>query len=49
MRSVMAWSNIGYALLGEDTVSDPLGSRRDQREPDVKPANFSSLREIHGL
>jgi len=41
-------ANIAYALLGEDTVSDPLGLPRDSREPDVKPL-ISQLKQIHGL
>jgi acetoin utilization deacetylase AcuC-like enzyme len=41
-------ANIAYALLGDDTVSDPLGLPRDQREPDVQSL-ISALREIHRL
>ncbi len=40
--------NIGHALLGEDTVSDPLGPPRNQHEPDVKPL-INQLKQIHGL
>lgn len=42
-------ANIGYALLGEPTVSDPLGTPRDgQIEPDIAPL-IKQLREIHNL
>ena len=41
-------ANIAYALLGEDTVNDPLGLPRDQREPDVKPL-IAQIKQIHGL
>jgi acetoin utilization deacetylase AcuC-like enzyme len=40
--------NIAHALLGDDTVSDPLGLPRDQREPDVKPL-IARIKQIHGL
>jgi len=42
-------SNIGYALLGEDTVSDPLGPPQDgSPEPDVRPM-IAQIKQIHGL
>ena len=41
-------ANIASALLGEDTISDPLGLPRDQREPDVKPL-IAQIKHIHGL
>jgi acetoin utilization deacetylase AcuC-like enzyme len=41
--------NIGYALLGEDTVSDPLGPPQDGRpEPDVRPL-IAQIKQVHGL
>ncbi len=41
-------ANIVYALLGEETISDPLGLPRDSREPDVQPL-IKRLQDIHGL
>lgn len=42
-------ANIAHALLGENTVSDPLGPpRNDQPEPDVRPL-ITKLKEIHDL
>lgn len=42
-------SNVGYALLGDSTVSDPLGPPQDGRpEPDVRPI-IDRLKQIHGL
>lgn len=41
--------NIVHALLGEDTVSDPLGPpRNDQPEPNIAPL-LAKLKEIHNL
>ncbi len=41
--------NIIHALLGEETVSDPLGPpRNDRPEPDVQPL-IDKLKQIHGL
>jgi acetoin utilization deacetylase AcuC-like enzyme len=41
--------NIGHALLGSTTVSDPLGPPKDGRpEPDVKPL-IERIKQIHGL
>ncbi len=40
--------NIGHALLGENSVSDPLGPPRDSSEPDVKSL-ISQLKQIHGF
>ena len=41
-------ANIAYALLGEETISDPLGLPKDSREPDVKPL-IAQIKQIHGL
>lgn len=42
-------ANVGYALLGDPTVSDPLGPPQDGRaEPDVRPL-IDQLKQIHGL
>lgn len=40
--------NIAYALLGDSTISDPIGLPRDRNEPDAKPL-ISRLRGIHAL
>jgi acetoin utilization deacetylase AcuC-like enzyme len=41
--------NIAYSLLGEETISDPVGPPQDgRREPDIVPV-IEKLREIHGL
>lgn len=41
--------NIAYALLGDSTVSDPLGTPKDTRpEPDVTPL-LQRLKQIHLL
>jgi acetoin utilization deacetylase AcuC-like enzyme len=40
--------NIAHALLGDNTVSDPLGPPRDNREPDIAPL-VAKLKGIHGL
>lgn len=41
--------NIAHALLGDDTVSDPLGPARGSRpEPDAQPL-IDQIREIHRL
>ena len=39
--------NIAHALLGEDEISDPLGTY-DNREPDVESITCQ-IEEIHGL
>jgi acetoin utilization deacetylase AcuC-like enzyme len=42
-------ANVGYALLGDNSVSDPLGTPRDGRpEPDVRPL-IERLKQVHGL
>jgi acetoin utilization deacetylase AcuC-like enzyme len=42
-------TNIGYALLGDSTVSDPLGQPKDGRpEPDVRPL-IAQIKQMHGL
>lgn len=41
--------NIGYALLGDSTISDPLGQPKDGRpEPDVTPL-IERLKQIHSV
>lgn len=41
--------NIVHALLGDETISDPLGPPQDRRqEPDAGPL-IEQLRKIHGL
>ncbi|MCB9452036.1 MAG: histone deacetylase [Anaerolineaceae bacterium] len=41
--------NIAYALLGEETISDPLGPPRGSRaEPDAQSL-LDQIRQIHGL
>ncbi len=41
--------NIAHALLGDETVNDPLGQPKDGRsEPDVTPL-IQQLKQIHGL
>lgn len=41
--------NIAHALLGDETISDPLGQPRDHRpEPDVLPL-IKQIRQIHGF
>jgi acetoin utilization deacetylase AcuC-like enzyme len=41
------WRNVAHALLGDSTVSDPLGLRQGQ-EPDLS-ALVTYLRELHML
>lgn len=40
--------NIAHVLLGDETVSDPLGPPRDSREPDIAPL-IAKLKDIHSL
>ncbi len=40
--------NIAHALLGDDTISDPLGPPKDSHEPDIEPI-IRQLKQIHGL
>jgi acetoin utilization deacetylase AcuC-like enzyme len=41
------WVNIAHALLGDDEITDPLGSR-DGSEPDIAPL-IARLRQLHNL
>lgn len=42
-------ANVAYALLGEDTVLDPLGPPSDGRpEPDIRSL-ISGIKQVHGL
>ncbi len=40
--------NVAYALLGDSTISDPLGMAPNPREPEIKPL-IDRLRKIHKL
>ena len=40
--------NIAHRLLGDETISDPLGPPRDIREPDIAPL-LARLKDIHNL